>query len=1214
MSVRTTMDGNTAVAHVAYRVNEVCAIFPITPSSPMADVADEWASAGIRNIWGNVPVVQEMQAEGGAAGALHGALQSGALTTTFTASQGLMLMLPNMFKIAGELNATVFHVASRSLATSALSIFGDHADVMTARPTGFALLCSASVQEAHDCALIAQMATLESRVPFLHFFDGFRTSHELNTLDLLGDDDIRSMIDDDLVRAHRARGLSPEHPFIRGTAQNPDTFFQAREAVNPYHERTPGIVEGAMKRFAARTGRRYRLFEYEGAPDADRVLILMGSAAETARAAAAVLRAAGEKVGVLQVRLFRPFSVAHLLAALPDQVRRIAVLDRTKEPGGAGEPLFQDIVTSLAGAVARGERATMPQVIGGRYGLSSKEFTPAMAKAAFDELKATKPRENFTLGINDDVSHTSLAIDEGFQIEKDSVTRAVFYGLGADGTVGANKNSVKIIAEDAGLFAQGYFVYDSHKSGAQTISHLRFGPEPIQAPYLIAQAGFVACHQFVALQRQDLLRVAAPGATVLLNAPYSAAEIWDLLPRPVQQTFIDKKLRLFVIDASAVAREVGLGSRTNTILQTCFFAISGVLPREKAIGYIKESIRKTYQRKGQSVVDKNFAAVDGTLARLSEAPAPAKVTSRIAMQALAPANAPDFVRTVTARLFAGLGDEIPVSAIPVDGTFPSGTAAFEKRNLSDAVPVWREDLCVQCGQCSFVCPHSVIRAKYYHEDRLAGAPDGFKSAPVNARGYPEARFTLQFYVEDCTGCGLCVEACPETSPREADVKAINMADKAPLLTAERGAIAFFETLPVNDRARVDFGDVRGVQFLQPLFEFPGACGGCGETPYLKLLSQLFGDRAQIANATGCSSIYGGNLPVTPWTKDAEGRGPAWSNSLFEDNAEFGLGFRLAADKHLASALTLLAGLADRVGKDLAEAIANAPQIKESDIRAQRTRVAQLKTRLLAIKEPSALDLLSVVDHLVRRSIWIVGGDGWAYDIGYGGLDHVLATARDVNVLVLDTEVYSNTGGQASKATPLGAVAKFASSGKRTARKDLALQAIAYGNVYVAQVAMGANPQQTLQAFREAEAYAGPSLILAYSHCIAHGIDMRHGMQQQNLAAASGYWPLFRFNPVMRTVGENPFILDSPRPRLPLKAYAYNELRYSSLARSRPEEADALLTMAQTAVTEKYRQYEELARRDGSRFHPDAWGAAAQPSSPETAVPRHQDKAILTPGE
>jgi len=1213
MSTRTTMDGNTAVAHVAYRVNEVCAIFPITPSSPMADVADEWASAGVQNIWGNVPVVQEMQAEGGAAGALHGALQSGALTTTFTASQGLMLMLPNMFKIAGELNATVFHVASRSLATSALSIFGDHADVMTARPTGFALLCSASVQEAHDCALIAQMATLASRVPFLHFFDGFRTSHELNTLDLLSDADIRSMIDDDLVRAHRARGLSPEHPFIRGTAQNPDTFFQAREAVNPYHARVPEITETAMQRFAVRTGRQYRLFEYEGAPDADRVLILMGSGSETACAAAAALRAAGEKVGVLQVRLFRPFSVAHLLAALPESVRRIAVLDRTKEPGGAGEPLFQDIVTSLAGAVARGERATMPHVIGGRYGLSSKEFTPAMAKATFDELKAEKPRADFTLGINDDVSHTSLTIDESFQTEKDTVTRAVFYGLGADGTVGANKNSVKIIAEDAGLYAQGYFVYDSHKSGAQTISHLRFGPEPIEAPYLIAQAGFVACHQFVALQRQDLLRVAAPGATVLLNAPYSAAEIWDRLPRPVQQTFIDKKLRLFVIDASAVAREVGLGSRTNTILQTCFFAISGVLPREKAIGYIKESIRKTYARKGQSIVDKNFAAVDGTLARLSEAPVPANVTSQLAMPALAPANAPDFVRTVTARLFAGLGDQIPVSAIPVDGTFPSGTAAFEKRNLSDTVPVWREDLCVQCGQCSFVCPHSVIRAKYYHEDRLVGAPEGFKSAPVNARGYPEARFTLQFYVEDCTGCGLCVEACPETSPREADVKAINMADKAPLLTAERAGIAFFETLPVNDRARVDFGDVRGVQFLQPLFEFPGACGGCGETPYLKLLSQLFGDRAQIANATGCSSIYGGNLPVTPWTKDAEGRGPAWSNSLFEDNAEFGLGFRLAADKHLALALSLLAGLADKAGQELADAIAKAPQIKESDIRAQRIRVAQLKTRLLAIKEPNALDLLSVVDHLVRRSIWIVGGDGWAYDIGYGGLDHVLATARDVNVLVLDTEVYSNTGGQASKATPLGAVAKFASSGKRTARKDLALQAIAYGNVYVAQVAMGANPQQTLQAFREAEAYAGPSLILAYSHCIAHGIDMRYGMRQQNLAAASGYWPLFRFNPVMRTVGENPFILDSPRPRIPLKAYAYNELRYSSLARSRPEEADALLVMAQAAVTEKYREYEELARRDGSRFHPDAWGAGAPPPAAEVGAPRHRD-AIPTPGE
>ena len=1187
MSTRATMDGNTAVAHVAYRVNEVCAIFPITPSSTMAELADEWMANGVKNIWGNIPVVQEMQSEGGAAGSVHGALQSGALTTTFTASQGLMLMLPNMFKIAGELNATVFHVAARSLATSALSIFGDHADVMTVRPTGFALLCSASVQEAHDCALLAQMATLESRVPFLHFFDGFRTSHELNTLELLSDADIRAMIDDDLVRAHRARGLSPEHPFIRGTAQNPDTFFQAREAVNPFHERVPGIVEAAMQRFAALTGRHYQLFGYDGAPDADRVLILMGSGVETARATAAALRATGEKVGVLQVRLFRPFSVAHLLAALPDTVRRVAVLDRTKEPGGTGEPLFQDIVTGLAGAVGRGERATMPLVIGGRYGLSSKEFTPAMAKAAFDELKAAKPRTNFTVGIDDDVSHTSLTIDETFQTDKPNVTRAVFYGLGADGTVGANKNSVKIIAEDAGLYAQGYFVYDSHKSGAQTISHLRFGPEPIQAPYLITQASFVACHQFMALERQDLLSVAAPGATVLLNSPWPAADIWDRLPRPVQHTIVERKLRLYTIDASAVAREVGLGSRTNSVLQTCFFALSGVLPRDKAIGHIKDAIRKTYGSKGQAVVDRNFAAVDGTLTRLSEVKVPSEVTSVVEMPPLVPANAPGFVRDVTARLFAGLGDRIPVSAIPADGTFPSGTAAYEKRNISDLVPVWREDLCVQCGQCSFVCPHSVIRAKYYHEDRLKNAPASFKSAPVNARGYPEARYTLQFYVEDCTGCGLCVEACPETSPREANVKAVNLADKAPLLDAERNNIAFFESLKPNDRARVDFADVRGVQFLEPLFEFPGACGGCGETPYLKLLSQLFGDRAQIANATGCSSIYGGNLPVTPWTKNAEGRGPAWSNSLFEDNAEFGLGFRLAADKHLDLALSLLGQLTDRVGADLADAIAKAPQIQESEIRAQRIRVAELKTRLLPMADPLALDLLSVVDHLVRRSIWIVGGDGWAYDIGYGGLDHVLASGRDVNVLVLDTEVYSNTGGQASKATPLGAVAKFATSGKRTARKDLALQAIAYGNVYVAQVAMGANPQHTLQAFREAEAYAGPSLILAYSQCIAHGIDMRFGMRQQNLAAASGYWPLFRFNPMMSTVDENPFRLDSPRPRVPLKSYAYNELRYSSLANTRPEEADELLTMAQAAVTEKYRQYEELASRDGSRFHPDA---------------------------
>jgi pyruvate-ferredoxin/flavodoxin oxidoreductase len=1187
MGKRTTMDGNTAVAHVAYRVNEVCAIYPITPSSTMAELADQWVAEGLPNIWGRLPVVQEMQSEGGAAGVLHGALQSGALTTTFTASQGLLLMIPNMFKIAGELTATVFHVAARALATSGLSIFGDHSDVMAARTTGFALLSSGSVQEAHDAALIAQAATLESRVPFLHFFDGFRTSHELNTLSLLSDEEIRSMIDDELVREHRARSLSPEHPYIRGTAHNPDTYFQAREAGNPYYARVPGIVQAAMDRFADMTGRRYRLFEYDGAPDAERIAIMMGSGAETTRETVAALRAAGEKVGVLQIRLYRPFSAQDFLAAVPASVRSIAVLEQTKEPGSAGEPVYLDVVTTLAQAVARGERAGMPRVIGGRYGISSKDFTPAMVKAVFDELNAREPKNGFTIGINDDVSHTSLAVDPGFAIEPPSVTRCVFYGLGADGTVGANKNSVKIIAEDAGLYAQGYFVYDSHKSGAQTVSHLRFGPDPIHAPYLIASASFVAVHQFDALARQDLLRLAAPGAVLLLNSTYGPDHVWDHLPRPVQEQIIERKLRVFTIDASEVAREVGLGVHTNTVLQTCFFAISGVLPREDAIRHIKEAIKKTYARKGEIVVRKNYAAVDGTLARLYEVSVPALATSLIRRQQLVPLDAPKFIREVTARMMEGLGDEIPVSLMPVDGTFPSGTSAYEKRNIADAVPVWEPDLCIQCGQCGFVCPHSVIRARYYNERRLAGAPETFKSASVNARGYPEIRFSLQFYVEDCTGCGLCVEACPAVSPVDAALKAINMTEKAPLVEAERTNIGFFEKLPVNDRARVDFANVRGVQFLQPLFEFPGACAGCGETPYLKLLSQLFGDRLQVANATGCSSIYGANLPVTPWTKNHEGRGPAWSNSLFEDNAEFGLGFRLAADQHVEMAHALLRQLAPRLGEELVESIVTAPQIRESEIRAQRVRVAELKVRLLGLDDELARDLLSVVDHLVRRSIWIVGGDGWAYDIDYGGLDHVLAAGRNVNVLVLDTEVYSNTGGQASKATPLGAVAKFATAGKRIARKDLAMQAIAYGNIYVAQVAMGANAQQTLDAFREAEAYDGPSLILAYSHCIAHGIDMRFGMRQQDLAVASGYWPLIRFNPEMRSIGKNPFRLDSPRPTIDFKEYAYNEIRYSALAATMPDVAGPLLEMAQAAVTEKYRQYEDLAQRDGSHFHPAA---------------------------
>jgi pyruvate-ferredoxin/flavodoxin oxidoreductase len=1173
------MDGNTAVAHVAYRVNEVCAIFPITPSSTMAELADEWASEGITNIWGNIPVVQQMQSEGGAAGTVHGALQAGALTTTFTASQGLMLMIPNMFKIAGELTASVFHVAARAVATHALSIFGDHSDVMAVRPTGFALLASGSVQEAHDMALIAQTATLKSRVPFVHFFDGFRTSHEINTLVLLSDAQIRAMIDDELVRAHRARALNPEHPFIRGTAQNPDVFFQGREAVNPYYAAVPGVVQGVMDDFASLTGRRYRLFDYDGPGNAERVIVLMASGAEVVRETATHLQKRGEKVGVIAVHLYRPFSTEHLLAALPETCRAVAVLDRTKEPGAPGEPLYLDIVASLADAFSRGKRETMPMVIGGRYGLSSKDFDPAQAKAVFDELKKRAPKNGFTVGIKDDVTYTSLDVDPAFAIEPDEVVRAVFYGLGADGTVGANKNSAKILAEDTGQYVQGYFVYDSHKSGAQTASHLRFGPKPIRAPYLIRAANFIACHQFHFLQRLDMLRFAAPGATFLLNSSYGPDDVWDHLPRAVQQQIIVKKLKFFVIDATKVARDVGLKSRTNTVLQTCFFAISGVLSREDAIARIKERIRKTYGGKGKKVVEQNFAAVDGALARLHAVTIPVAATSRIERPSIVPASAPDFVRNVTAMIMADLGDEIPVSAMPVDGTFPSGTAAWEKRNVADEVPVWRPELCVQCGQCSFVCPHSVIRAKYFDVAQLEGAPESFKSAPVNLRGYPNAEFSLQFYIEDCTGCDLCVDACPAYSPVDPGVKAINLQPKADLVGKERENIAFFESLPINDRARVDFGNVRGTQFLEPLFEFSGACAGCGETPYLKLLSQLFGDRLMVANATGCSSIYGGNLPVTPWTKNHEGRGPAWSNSLFEDNAEFGLGFRLAADKHLDLAQSLMKSLASELGEEMVTAVLIAPQIRESEIRAQRVRIAQLKTKLCALanRNEMARDLLSVVDQLVRRSIWIVGGDGWAYDIGYGGLDHVLASGRNVNVLVLDTEVYSNTGGQASKATPLGAIAKFAAAGKRVPRKDLALQAIAYGNVYVAQVAMGANPQQTLQAFREAEAYEGPSLILAYSHCIAHGFDLRHGLKQQDLAVASGYWPLLRYDPAMREIGEAPFRLDSPRPTVPFKNYAYNELRYSALARSRPAEAGALLHEAQAAVDEKYRSYEKFAR-------------------------------------
>jgi pyruvate-ferredoxin/flavodoxin oxidoreductase len=1184
--MRATIDGNEAAASVAYRLNEVCCIYPITPSSTMAELADEWASQRRPNVWGTVPTVMEMQSEGGAAGALHGALQGGALSTTFTSSQGLLLMIPNMYKIAGELTAAVLHVAARSLATQGLSIFGDHSDVMAVRQTGFAMLASASVQEAHDLALVAQAATLATRVPFVHFFDGFRTSHELNTIEMLSDDDLRALVPEELVRAHRGRALSPERPFIRGTAQNPDVYFQARETVNPFYDRVPDVVEDAMARLGERTGRHLHLVDYSGHPEAERVLVVMGSGGETVRETVASLNARGERVGVAQVRLYRPFPARALVEALPASVRRIAVLDRTKEPGSIGEPLFLDVVAALVESHEDGERV-LPRVSGGRYGLSSKEFNPGMVAGVFEELARERPRRRFTVGIIDDVSGTSLAYDSALDIEPPETVRAVFFGLGADGTVGANKNTIKILGSEEHLHAQGYFVYDSKKSGSQTVSHLRFGPQPIRAPYLVQHASFVGCHHFALLEKVDVLSRAAPGATLLLNCRHSPDKVWDALPRPVQEQILAKRIDLYAIDAGRIAREVGLAGRINIVLQTCFFAISGVLPREEAIARIKDAIAKTYSRRGADVVERNQAAVDRALAGLHRIEVPDRVTATRELPPTVPAHAPEFVRTVTAEMMAGRGDELPVSALPVDGTYPSGTTAYEKRNISELVAVWDPDQCIQCGNCSFVCPHSVIRSRYYEPARLEGAPEGFRSAPLEAPGLPDSRYTLQVYVEDCTGCGLCVEACPAVVPGDPIRKAINLAQVEPLLVTERDSIAFFETLPASDRSRVDFGTVRGTQFLEPLFEFSGACAGCGETPYLKLLSQLFGDRLMVANATGCSSIYGGNLPTTPWTTDADGRGPAWSNSLFEDNAEFGLGFRLAADGQTALARRRLAELRDAVGAELVDGILEAPQLRESELRSQRERVAELMPRLDGLDGAAVSDLLSVVDHLVRRSVWIVGGDGWAYDIGSGGLDHVLASGHNVNVLVLDTEVYSNTGGQASKATPLGAVAKFAAAGKTTAKKDLALQAIAYGNVYVARVAMGSDPQQTLEAFREAEAYDGPSLVIAYSHCIAHGIEMQNGLDQQYRAVASGYWPLIRYDPMARAAGRNPFLLDSPRPRIPLADYTDRELRYRTLANTDPAEAERLHGLAEQAVAQRWEVYEEMATRGAHRFPPDA---------------------------
>lgn len=1181
------IDGNEAAAYVAYRLNEVCAIYPITPSSTMAELADEWAASGTKNIWGQIPEVIEMQSEGGAAGTVHGALQTGSLTTTFTASQGLMLMLPNMYKIAGELTPAVFHVAARSLAAQGLSIFGDHQDVMAARTTGFALLSSASVQEAHDFALIAQAATLRSRIPFIHFFDGFRTSHEVNKVQLISEDIMHQMVPDSFVIEHRSRALNPDNPFIRGTAQNPDVYFQGRETVNLFYDKTPAIVASVMDEFEQHTGRRYHLFQYYGAADAEQVVIIMGSGAETAIETALVLNAGGEKFGVIQVRLYRPFSLEHLVKALPVTTKIIGILDRTKEPGASGEPIFQDVLSTLVQAFQQGKIQTLPKMVGGRYGLSSKEFTPAMVKAVFEELKKPQPKEHFTIGINDDVSFTSLDYDASYTLDESEWRQALFFGLGADGTVGANKNSIKIIGENTPMYAQGYFVYDSKKSGARTVSHLRFGKNPIRAPYLVGTANFVACHQFPFLEKVEMLHALKEGGIFLLNSPFAKDKVWAKLPGSVQQTLIDKKLRFYVIDATTVARENGMGTRINTIMQTCFFALADVLPREEAIAQIKYAIEKSYTKKGKAVVEKNFKAVDATLENLFEVAVPAQTSiASIPMQIVSD-NAPEFVRNVIAPMMAGHGDDLPVSAISNDGTWPSATTQWEKRNVSDLVAIWNPESCIQCGNCAFVCPHSVIRAKFYHEGFERNAPEGFKSAPINSRGFPDTKYSLQVYLEDCTGCNLCYEACPVVDQEMPNRRAINMGEKAPILEQEKNSIEFFEDLPWNNRSTINFSTVHGAQFLEPLFEFSGACAGCGETPYLKLLTQLFGDRLLVANATGCSSIFGGNLPTTPWAKNKDGQGPAWSNSLFEDNAEFGLGMRVTADKQLEYARDLLRQHASVVGEDFTTALLNSEQKTESEVVSQRVRVKSLKEKLKGIDTPLSRQLQSVADQLVSRSVWLVGGDGWAYDIGYGGLDHALASGRNINILVMDTEVYSNTGGQSSKATPTAATAKFAAAGKRVGKKDLAMQAISYGNVYVARVAFGANPQQTLIAMREAEAYDGPSLILAYSHCIAHGYDLKDGLSQQHKAVASGYWPLVRYNPALRKKNLNPFVLDAPRPTVPLREYAYHELRYRMLTQTHPEEAEKLMRLAQDFVNLRWKNYEEMATKQVSDFMPVA---------------------------
>ena len=1192
----TTVDGNEAVARVAYRVSDVIAIYPITPSSTMGELADAWMAECRPNLWGAVPAVAEMQSEGGAAGALHGAMQAGALATSFTASQGLLLMIPNMFKIAGELLPCVLHVTARAVATHALSIFGDHSDVMAARSTGWAMLASNTPQEAQDLALVSHAAALVSRIPVLHFFDGFRTSHEVAKIAAIDDDGVAAMIDPAAVSAHRARALSPDHPVMRGSAQNPDVFFQSREAVNPFYLDGPAHVQAAMDRFAALTGRRYHLFDYEGAPDAERVVIVMGSAAETLAETAAFLNARGERVGLLKVRLFRPFSAHHLVHALPPTVRHIAVLDRTKEPGAPGEPLYLDVIAALNETVSTSSAPFrfFPRVIGGRYGLGSKEFTPAMAMAVFDELDEPSPRLHFTVGIDDDVSFTSLPLDARFRLPNDGVT-AVFYGLGSDGTVGANKNSIKIIGDETDLFAQGYFVYDSKKSGSMTVSHLRFGPTPIRSTYLVDAAQFVACHQWGLLWRTDVLAHAAPGATILLNSPYAAGAIWEQLPEPAQRHIVEKRLRVFTIDASGVAAEAGVGKRVNTVLQACFFALSGVLPRDQAIAAIKRAAKKSYGAKGDAVVAANERAIDAAIDAMGEivvGELPADVpdlkatvrresdADRTSGSAFA-ARKPDFVRDVTMPMIAGRGNELPVSAMPQDGTFPVGTAAFEKRNIASEIPVWNPALCIQCNKCTFVCPHAAIRVKAFEPWLLSAAPASFISIDYRGAEFDGMKYSIQVAPEDCTGCDLCVEVCP-AKDKATGVKALVLAPQAPRRDAERQNFEFFLGLPEADRRTVKTGSVKGSQFLRPLFEFSGACAGCGETPYLKLASQLFGDRMVVANATGCSSIFGGNLPTTPWTCNADGRGPAWANSLFEDNAEFGYGMRLTIDQHAARARALVRELAPVLSEGLATEILEADQHDEAGIHAQRQRVQLLKD-ILRPEPGRAQDLVEVADYLVKKSVWIVGGDGWAYDIGYGGLDHVLASDKDVNVLVLDTEVYSNTGGQASKATPRGAVARFAAAGKRTGKKDLALLAMTYGHVYVAHVAWGANDTQTVRALLEAESYPGPSLVIGYAHCIAHGIDVRNGLAQQSKAVASGHWPLFRFDPRLAN-GEHafPLTLDSKAPKIAFTDYAYEEARYGVLRQTDPAAAAALAASAQHDIDARWALYETLATPRGTR--------------------------------